>query len=151
SGRIGIVGRDAALRFGDVDLRGDFDLGGKLVQADLAGRRFDFSGSALALRNVAIADAARANASGWWADIAVERGNLTWTRPVTLDATASATLANVGVSLALFSRHRDYPGWALRLIDAAPTQLRARADMQRGHFVLDDVEAQNRRFDLKAR
>lgn len=150
-GTLGVAARGAQLRFGDVELQGDLDLSGKLAQADLGGRSFNFDGTTLKLRNVAIVDNDRANAANWWADFKVERGRLEWRRPFNLDAKASAQLANVSVLLALFSRHRDYPAWVLKLADAGTTQLAARVDVKPGRLVFDDVEAQNRRFELKAR
>jgi hypothetical protein len=150
-GSIGVGARGAQLRFGDIELQGDVDLGGKLAGADLVGRRFDFGGTTLKLRNVSITDSERANAQNWWADFTVGRGHLEWHRPFNLDATANAQLANVSVLLALFSRHRDYPGWVLRLVDAGTTQLAARVDVKPGTLVFDDVVARNRRFELKAR
>ncbi|MDC8012634.1 hypothetical protein [Tahibacter soli] len=150
-GTLGVAARGAQLRFGEIELEGDVDLGGKLAQADLGGKRFDFDGTTLKLRNVAVTNSDRANAVNWWADFSVKRGRLEWARPFNLDATANAQLANVGVLLALFSRHRDYPGWVLKLVDAGTTQLAARVDIKPGRMIFDDVVAQNRRFELKAR
>ncbi|HVJ62243.1 MAG TPA: hypothetical protein VM555_05970, partial [Tahibacter sp.] len=150
-GTLGVSARGAQLRFGEIELEGDVDLGGKLAQADLGGKRFDFDGTTLELRNVAVTNSDRANAVNWWADFTVKRGRLEWARPFNLDATANAQLANVGVLLALFSRHRDYPGWVLKLVDAGTTQLAARVDIKPGRMIFDDVVAQNRRFELKAR
>ena len=150
-GTLGVAARDTQLRFGDVDLRGDVTLAGKLANATLEGKRFDFDGTTLKLRNVAVTNNDRANAVNWWADFIVPRGKLEWARPFNLDASANAQLANVGVLLALFSRHRDYPRWVLKLVDAGTTQLSARVDIKPGRLVFDDVVAQNRRFELKAR
>jgi hypothetical protein len=39
----------------------------------------------------------------------------------------------------------------LKLVDAGTTQLAARVDIKPGRMIFDDVVAQNRRFELKAR
>ena len=150
-GRIDVAGRRARLRFGAIELGGDFDLDARLAGTDLATRHVRLDGTTLRLRNIAVADAGRAASERWWANLALGRGRIVATAPFTVDATADIAMQNVGLLLALFSRRHDFPGWALRLVDAGSVQARGRMRIEGRSVVFDRVEASNDRFDAKAR
>ena len=71
--------------------------------------------------------------------------------PLRVDGTASVRMRDIGLLLALFTRHKDYPKWVLRLLDAGQATVTARAQVKDATIVLDDVTASNDRFDLQAR
>ncbi|HEX7770250.1 MAG TPA: hypothetical protein VF422_09495, partial [Dokdonella sp.] len=113
--------------------------------------RFDLDGTTLRLRKVKVVDAGRTAGEDWWADIALPRGRVDATRPFRVDARADIGMQDVGLLLALFTRHRDYPKWALRLVDAGPLHAKGRMAIDRDTLVFDRVEANNDRFGVKAR
>lgn len=150
-GQVGVHGRGARVRFGAIDLGGDFDLDARIGGSDLAARRFDLDGTKLRLRKVKVVDAGRTAGEDWWADIALPRGRIDATKPLRVDARADIGMQDVGLLLALFTRHRDYPKWALRLVDAGPLRAKGRMAIDGSTLVFDRVEANNDRFDVRAR
>jgi hypothetical protein len=150
-GRVGVHGRGARLRFGAIKLAGDFDLDARIGGSDLALRYFDLDNTTLRLRKVKVVDAGRTAGENWWANITLQRGRIEATKPFKVDARADIEMQNVGLLLALFTRHRDYPKWALRLVDAGPLRANGRMRIDGRRLVFDGVEAQNDRFGVKAR
>lgn len=150
-GRVAIKGRNTRLRLGETGLAGDFDLDANLDDTDLAVREFDLSGTRLALRNVSVVDAGRTAGENWWARMALKRGRIAGAAPFSVDADLGIEMQNVGLLMALFSRHKDYPGWAIKLADKGNLQANGKLRAASGAIVIDRLEASNERFDLKAR
>ncbi len=150
-GQVGVQARRARARLGEIELAGDFDLDARVGGSDPAARRFDLDASTLDLRNVTVVDAGRTAGERWWAKLVLARGRIEATRPLRIDADAAIEMQDVGLLLALFTRHRDYPRWVLRLVDAGPVQANGRMRMDGSALVFDRVEAANARFDIKAR
>ena len=150
-GRVGVHGRSARVRFGAIDLSGDFDLDARIGGSDLAARHLDLDGTTLRLRKVKVVDAGRTAGENWWASIALPRGRIEATKPFEVDARVDIGMQNVGLLLALFTRHRDYPKWALRLVDAGPLHAHGRMRIDGSTLTFDQVEANNDRFGVKAR
>ena len=130
---------------------GDFDLDARVGGSDPRARHFDLDGTTLKLRNVKVVDAGRTAGEQWWATLALARGRIEATRPFKVDADAAIEMQDVGLLLALFTRHRDYPRWVLRLADAGTLKAQGRMRMDDSALVFDRVEANNDRFDIKAR
>ncbi|MGH9379373.1 MAG: hypothetical protein ACRD2Z_01980 [Thermoanaerobaculia bacterium] len=151
SGSLRVVGRDTRLALGDLALSGDLDVDGRLEGASLDERRFDLDGTTIRLANIRATDADGVLGAGWWARVALTDSRVHWGEPLEIHARAEATLRNVGPLLALFTRHRDYPAWVLRTVDAGEARISTRALLQRELLVLDRLEAANERFDLNAR
>lgn len=150
-GRLRVQARSAQLAVNDLEFGGDVDVAAQLARADLATEEFVLDGSRLSLRNVKVSDPERASPGDWWADIRFDRGRLQWGSPLRIDATASVKLRDVSLLLALFTRHKDYPRWVLRVLDAGEVNASARAVVRDQALILEDVDASNDRFDLKAR
>ncbi|GMV31969.1 MAG: hypothetical protein AMXMBFR59_40940 [Rhodanobacteraceae bacterium] len=150
-GQLHVQARGAQLAVNDFEFGGDVDVVARLARADLAAEAFVLDGSRIGLRNVRVRDPERASGGNWWADIRFDRGRLQWGTPLRIDAAASVTLRDISLLLALFTRHKDYPRWVLRLLDAGEVSASARAVMRDGTIVLEDVDASNERFELKAR
>lgn len=150
-GRVGMQGRGARARFGAINLSGDFDLDARIGGSDLAARHFDLDNTTLRLRKVKVVDAGRTAGENWWANITLPRGRIEAKRPLAVDARADIEMQDVGLLLALFTPLRDYPKWALRLVDAGPLRAHGRMRIDGRNLAFDKVEASNDRFGVKAR
>lgn len=151
AGRLQLVGRNARLALGDLTLSGDLQVDGRLARADLEDRTFDLDGTTVRLTDMRATGAAGELARNWWTRIALPRGRVLWGHPLRIEGRADATLKDVGPLLALFTRHRDYPRWVLRLVDAGQTRISTNALLQGEELVLDRLAAANERFELEAR
>ena len=150
-GRIGIKGRATRIRLGEIALAGDFDLDADLDNTDLAKRHFNLDGTRLALRNVSMADADRAAGEKWWARMLLKRGRIDAAAPFSVNANVNLEMQDVGLLMALFMRHKEYPGWAVKLADKGNLRASGLLRAAQGAIVLDRIEASNDRFDVKAR
>jgi hypothetical protein len=150
-GRIGLTGRRISAKFGEIAFSGDFDLDARVGGSNLAKRYFDLDNTSLRLSNIAVTDAGRTAGERWWANIKLLRGRLEATRPLTIDAKTDIELENIGLLLALFTRHADYPRWVLKLADAGNVRASGRFAMRDKHLTFDRIEAKNDRFEVKAR
>jgi hypothetical protein len=150
-GQLQVQARGAQLAANDLEFGGDVDVAVRLARADLAAEEFVLDGSRIGLRNVKVSDPERASSGDWWADIRFDRGRVQWGSPLRIDAAASVKLRDVSLLLALFTRHKDYPRWVLRVLDAGDVNASARVVVRDAAIVLEDLDASNDRFDLKAR
>ncbi|HAL22042.1 MAG TPA: hypothetical protein DCP40_04855, partial [Stenotrophomonas sp.] len=53
--------------------------------------------------------------------------------------------------LAVFAERGDYPGWVLKLLDSGRVEAKTALRWQPGHLMLDNLQAENDRFSLRAR
>ncbi len=150
-GRLNLAARSMRARFGAIALAGDFDLDARIGGSDLKTRHFDLGGSTLKLRNLSLPGDERAAGRRWWIDLATDRARIEATRPFALEADARIGMQDLGLLLALYARHRDYPRWVLGLLDAGRADARGRLRFDRRGLVVDDVVASNDRFEVKAR
>jgi hypothetical protein len=60
-------------------------------------------------------------------------------------------MKDVGFLLALFSRKKDYPKWMFKLIDSGQAQARGNVHLAGQTLLLDNLDASNARYDVKAR
>ena len=151
NGRVAVNARKAGARLGEISLSSDFDLDARIGGSKLAARHFDLDNSTLKLRNVQIVDKGRTQGESWWANLILKRAQVEARKPLQIDAKVDVEMQNIGLLLALFTRHSDYPRWVLKLADAG--SLRATGDMRmlEKTLVFDSVEARNDRFEVKAR
>ncbi len=150
-GRVTLGARGMRARFGTTALAGDFDLDAQIGGSELLGRAFHLDGSTLRLRNLHLPGDEATAGKRWWASIAAERGRIEAARPLRIDADARVGMQDVGLLLALYARHRDYPRWALRLLDAGQVDARGSLRIDGHNLLLDRFEARNERFDVKGR
>lgn len=150
-GRLLVQARRAQLAANDLEFSGDVDVDAQLARADLGAEEFVLDGTRLGLRNVKVSDPERASPGDWWADLRFDRGRLQWGMPLRIDATAKVRLRDVSLLLALFTRHKDYPRWVLRLFDAGEVVASTRAVVRDAAILLEDLAVSNDRFDIKAR
>ncbi|MEO7199776.1 MAG: hypothetical protein ABIY56_06120 [Dokdonella sp.] len=150
-GRIGILGRGAKVRFADLHMGGDFDLDAAISDSDIATRSFALADTRLKLRNIALLDGERGNGRKWWANLTLRQARIEAARPFLIDAKADLDMQDVGLLLAVFARHSDYPKWALKLVDAGTVHASTRLRMDAKALWFDRVEASNDRFSIKSR
>ncbi|TDR47849.1 hypothetical protein DFR29_102511 [Tahibacter aquaticus] len=150
-GNLKIQARQARLAVNDLEFSGDVDVNAQLSRADLKNEEFVLDGSTLALRKVKVSDPERASPGDWWAEIRFDRGRLQWGSPLRIDTSASVRMPDISLLLALFTRHKDYPKWVLRALDAGEVNASTRAQMKDAAIVLEDLAVSNDRFDVRAR
>lgn len=150
-GRVAVNARRAGAKLGQISLSGDFDFDARIGGTNLAARHFDLDNSTLKLRNVRVVDKNYTAGESWWANLTLKRARVEARKPLQIDAKVDVEMQNIGLLLALFTRHSDYPRWMLKLADAGT--LRATGDMRmlEKTLVFDSVEARNDRFQVKAR
>ena len=150
-GRVLVNARRAGAKLGQISLSSDFDLDARIGGSNLVTRDFYLDNSTLKLRNVRAIDRGRTAGESWWANLTLKRAQVEARKPLQIDAKVDVEMQNIGLLLALFTRHSDYPRWVLKLADAG--SLRASGDMRmlEKTLVFDSVEARNDRFDVKAR
>lgn len=153
-GRIGqgtarLLGQGARLQLAGLDLRADTRVDGTLQRGDFRQRWFDLTGSAVELRNVQIDG--RPGPQGWQGRLDVDEGRIDAQSPFQVDARARVAMSDAGPLLAVFAERGDYPGWVLKLLDSGRVEAKTALRWQPGHLMLDNLQAENDRFSLRAR
>jgi len=155
-GRIGqgtlqVAASGAKLQVAGVALRGDVRSDIRLQQADLKGQNFSLDASTVDLRNVSFTGPDGQPHTGWWAKLALSRGRMDWTRPITVDGDVRVQVRDIGFLLALYGQRRDFPKWIDKIVDAGQAQVTGRVHWHDDLLVLDRVQAGNNRFTVLAR
>lgn len=150
-GRLGVRGRGATLALGEQRFGGDLDLDARLQRGELEARRFDLGGTTARLSSFRLLDSDHPAHRDWWAQASLDEARLHWGRPLTIGAQFDAQTKNVALLLALFARHREFPQWIVRLIDAGETRARGRLSLQGRSLLVEPLDASNQRFDLLGR
>ncbi|MDR0182339.1 hypothetical protein [Lysobacter arvi] len=150
-GTLGVDARAARMHLAGIALRTDVDIDTKLRRADLRRHTFNIDGTRMALRNVSFTEPGGESRSGWWTRIDLQRARMDWDRPVSIDGQAQIAMKDVGFLLALFSRQRDYPKWMDKLIGAGQAQANGKVRLAGQTLLLNDVNADNQRYDVLAR
>jgi len=150
-GTLGIDARGARMHLAGIALRTDVDIDTKLHRADLKQHTFNIDGTRMALSNVSFTEPGGESRSGWWTRVDLQRARMDWDRPVSIDGRAKIAMKDVGFLLALFSRQKDYPKWMFKLIDSGQAQASGNVRLAGQTLLLDNVDANNARYDVKAR
>jgi hypothetical protein len=148
AGRMQMRTQGAQLALGTSRLTGNLNMDTQLAMAKRAGHSFDLRNFTLSMDGVQMEGAEDAS---WWTTITLERGHLDWDRPMQLDGLASMRMKNASVLLALFAKRSAFPRWIGHIVDDGEAHVTSRVRAQRGEFVLDDLQASNKRIDLLAR
>ncbi|MCA1770316.1 MAG: hypothetical protein LC652_10365 [Halomonas sp.] len=138
------------LRLVSQRLTGDLRLEARLREGDLAGRRFDASGSLLRLDNITRRDADGQGEAGWWARLVLEEGRLTWAEPLEVNARLGLTMRDSGLLARLFlsgARERD---WLGRLLTVRDIRGEARLTMQADAIRLEEARLEGGPLSLLA-
>jgi hypothetical protein len=150
-GQVGLEATAVQAEFGKIRLTTDLKLDARLAGTDIKQRLFDLNNSTLKLSRVTVVDAGRTAGQSWWANFALDGGRIVAKRPLDIDATVHTKMQNVGLLLALFTRHKDYPGWVLKLIDRGEFKADAQLQMRDKTLTIDRLQAENDRFEVQAR
>lgn len=148
AGRMQMRTQGAQIALGTSRLTGNLNMDTQLAVAKRTGHAFDLRHFTLSMDGVQMDGA---NDPSWWTTITLERGRLDWDRPMQLDALASMRMKNVSVLLALFAKRSAFPRWIGHLVDDGEAQATSRIQAGRGQFVMDDLQASNKRIQFLAR
>ena len=141
----------ATLGLDELVLRGNLLVDARLAAASLAERQFQLPGTRLALQHVSVLQPEGERVDGWWGVAELERGQMDFEQPMELAADAEVKLRDVGPLLAVFAQRRQFPGWIRRLVNAGEADARARLQRQGECLIVDDLVANNARFEVEGR
>ncbi|HRO86836.1 MAG TPA: hypothetical protein PK361_00355 [Chiayiivirga sp.] len=142
---------EATLGLGELVLRGNLLVDAHLAAASLAERQFRLPGTRIALQHVGILRPESETTRGWWGVAELKDGLMDFEQPMALAVDAQVKLRDVAPLLSVFAQRRQFPTWIRRLIDAGEADASARLQRQGECLVVDDMRANNDRFDLEGR
>ncbi len=141
----------AAMRVGDIVLRGDVLVDAKVAAENLTDRQFRLTGTKVSIRNTAIVEPVGERVENWWATADVSNGFMSFEQPIDLTADADVLMRDVAPLLSIFAQHKAMPRWIRRLIDSGEATVIGRLERNEGCLLLDEIEANNERFEVRAR
>ena len=150
-GEFRIVGSGVQLALADLSLQGDLEINTRLERADLKTHSFNADGSRLSLKRVRATAGSEPLGTEWWGDVEFDKARLDWDKPMTLDGQMRVRMKDVGLLLALYSQHKDLPGWVRTLVDQGEARAQGRVQWQHDTVLLEPFAASNDRFDVQAR
>ena len=150
-GTLSLTASGAALRLGELVLRGDLSLDARLDAGRLDDRDFALPGTRIVIRRAAIVEPADERVEDWWGAVDITRGKVGFGQPMHVTADANLTMRDIAPLLSMFAQKKRFPHWIRRLIDAGGATVTARMQMRNDHLIVDDIAASNDRFDVKAR
>ncbi|MCE9683924.1 hypothetical protein [Halomonas alkalisoli] len=138
------------LRVGEQRLRGDLSLDARLREGDLVARTFDAAGTRLRLDNVSLEGPEGGRERGWWAQLDLERGRLTWQEPLNLSARFGLAMRDSGLLANLvLSRARERPRLA-RLLTVPMISGHADVDLSDNRLHISDLRLTGRNLEMLA-
>ena len=146
-----VVGSKTRARLGAINLAGNFDLAGHLVASKSGADRYVVSGSRMKVTNLRVGDGDYSDGTSTWATLDLDRGTIIAAEPWTIEADAKVTMEDIRLLLGLFTKHREFPKWVIKLADAGVLHV---SGLMRSHgdtLIFDRVQASNDRFDAAAR
>ncbi|MGB0132434.1 hypothetical protein [Dokdonella sp.] len=150
-GQVGLDATAVQAQFGTIRLTTDIKLDAQLAGTDIKQRLFDLNNSSLKLSRVKVVDDGRTAGQSWWANIALDGGRIVAKRPLNIDANVRTQMKDVGLLLAVFTRHKDYPKWVLKLINKGELKASGRLQMRDRTLIIDPLQSENDRLDVEAR
>lgn len=150
-GRFTVSAKAATMRMGDIVLRGDLRVDARLVAESLADRQFHLPGTQVSIRNASIIEPTDERVEGWWAVADVSNGYMSFEQPMDLAADSDVLMRDVAPLLAIFAEHKAMPRWIRRLIDDGETSVVGHVQRRDECLLLDQIEANNDRFEVHAR
>ncbi len=150
-GTLTLAASAAALRLGEMVMRGDLSLDARLDAGRLDDPDFALPGTRIAIRRAAIVEPPDERVEGWWGTLDITRGKVGFGQPMDVAADADVAMRDIGPLLSMFAQHKRFPRWIRRLVDAGEATVSARVKMQGDSVIVDPVHASNERFDVKAR
>ncbi len=110
SGQINLKGEDMEIQFGGLRFKGLVTVKTKVRSDELKGKRFDLDGSEVQLQSIKLYDEDRPDKykdSDWWGKISIMRGELNWSKPVSMRAGISAEFQDTRPVVAVFAEKRQ--------------------------------------------
>lgn len=150
-GTLRVRGRDTALSFADLAMRGDVDVRTQLKRADLERRSFVLDGSRVDLRSVSFTGNRGQARDGWWTRIELEEARIDLDAPLEARGRARMQMSDVGFLLALYSRNKPFPKWVEKIVDEGEANVTGEFAWSNRTLVFDDVIGSNERFEVRAR
>lgn len=150
-GTVSVQGHGARMSMGGRHLKGDVALDARLNRADLAKRQFVLDGSQVRLRNVSFQTADGQARQGWWTTVDLPSAHIDLAAPNSVSGKVQVKARDVGFLIDLFGSEHGYPRWMDRLVDSGQVQASAKVHWQGDTVVLDNVHANNDRYQVQAR
>jgi hypothetical protein len=105
-------------------IKGDLRISTRLTAGNLEKMSFDAAGTQLRIDNGSLESEGTAHDDSWWGQIDIERGRMTWKRPLKLDAEISLRLRDSGLLVHLFVKQTKEKPWIRWSLTAASTRSR---------------------------
>ncbi|MBZ0331158.1 hypothetical protein KZO25_12610 [Halomonas sp. ANAO-440] len=138
------------LQVGEQRLRGDLSLDARLREGNLETRTFDAAGTRLRLDNVSLEGPEGGRERGWWAQLDLERGRLTWQEPLNLSARFGLAMRDSGLLANLMlARARERPRLA-RLLTVPMISGHADVDLSDNRLHISDLRLTGRNLEMLA-
>jgi len=150
-GTLGVDAKAASMHLAGLALRTDMDTDLRLRRADIKRRTFNIDGSRVSLNNVSFTEPGGESRSGWWTRIDLDRARMDWDKPISINGRVRIAMKDVGFLLSMFSKQRDYPKWVFKLIGSGQAQASANVQWAGQTLTLDNVQANNQRYQVQAR
>ena len=150
-GTLSLNAKAAALRLGEMVLRGDLSLDAKLDAGRLDSPDFALPGTRIAIHRAAILEPPDERVEGWWGTVAITHGKVGFGQPMAVAADADVAMRDIAPLLSMFAQKKRFPRWIRNLIDAGEANVFARLALRDESVIVDHIRASNDRFDIKAR
>lgn len=150
-GSFTLAATGATLRMSEMVLRGDIQVDARVEAEALTSPDFRLPGTRVSIRHAAVVEPAGEQVENWWGVADVTQGRMNFEQPMELAADADVKLRDVAPLLAIFAQHRQFPRWIRRLVDNGEADARARLQRQDDCLVLDQILANNARFEVRGR
>ena len=150
-GTLSLAASAAALRVGEMVLRGDLALDARLDAGRLDNSDFALPGTRIAIRRAAIVEPLDERVQNWWGTVDITRGKVSFGQPMVVSADADVAMRDIAPLLSLFAQNKRFPRWIRSMIDAGQAKVSGRLRMRDDSVIVDHIIASNERFDVKAR
>lgn len=136
--------------FGDVDMVGNVKLESELADADPEARRFDLSGTRVALTDVVVVDGDKRSSRGWWGRVRLRDGEVFLTKPMRLDARVDAEVRDSRPLITLFAEKKPILGWMKPILTIEDLDLETRLRMTDDALLVQDLLLTGKGLEVRA-
>lgn len=150
TGRVEFQGEQIRARFWDLDLTGDVTLTTHLANADVESRRFDLSGSRMALDRVSIGDEEDAKGKSWWARFELTEGNMRWANPLEMDVQCTAQVRDSRPIIALVAQKKPLLRWMKPILAVQDLDLAMGVQSDGTTLIVDDLLLTGKGLEVRA-
>lgn len=146
SGWLRLSGRQVEAAYGEIDLRADVRLDGRLSEVRLAEGRIGLAGTRLEIEKVSTRRRGRPHGSGWWGRFRLPTGHLQMAlaQPVgaaaVLEAELAGELRDTGPLVALIEQHRPGLSWLRGLLTVHDIAASSRVRIEGPRISFADLE-----------